>query len=97
VDGFVGYNAPCTLLQGHCIRLLGLSKPTRIWLVARARLLAHEGGTPGLCLSSRYFRGEYGQSSAVQGMTQANPFFVLDNPEYLVILDLWSDISRPKR
>jgi TLC domain len=36
------------------------------------------------------------QSSALHGMAQANSFFVLDNPEYLVILDLWGSISRPK-
>jgi hypothetical protein len=68
LDVFMGYNPPCTVLQGHCIRLLGCSEPTRIWLVARARLLAHGGGAQGLCFPPCRVGGEHAHSSVVRGM-----------------------------
>lgn len=60
--------------------------------MARALILVHKGGAHGIRFPPRHFRSEHRHSSVVHGT--ANLFVVLGYPEYLVVLDTWSRVSR---
>lgn len=63
--------------------------------MARALILVHKGGTHGFRFPPRHFRSEHRPSPVVHDT--ANLFFVLGYPEYLVVLDTWSRVSRIER
>ena len=62
--------------------------------MARAFILVHERSAFGFRFPPRHFRSEHCHSSAMHGA--ANPRLVIGYPEYLVILDIESGISRIK-